>query len=234
MGSIRFLPGEWHSTAEMILRILLTLVFSSIIGWERSSKRHSAGLRTIILVSLTGTAASLIDEFFIKQMGVTLPIVSAAVVIGAVMLSGNSILFSSKGQIKGLTTSAGVWMCTVIGVMTGLGLYIMAIVLFITLFVTLAFFDRLEKKLKKHSNHFEIHLELKNRSSLQDFAVTVRELGLKIDDIEMNPAYLHSGLSVYSVSLTILRGDLKKLRTHTEMIKALRSLPYIAYIEETL
>ena len=61
---------------------------------------------------------------------------------------------------------------------------------------------------------------------------TLRRLGMRIDDIESNPAYLNSGLSVYSVSITICSPELKKYKTHREIIEALRSLDYIYHINE--
>ena len=65
------------------------------------------------------------------------------------------------------------------------------------------------------------------------FGLTVsRRLGLRIDDIEANQAYAGSGLSVYSVSVTICSAELKKYKTHVEIIEALSSLYYIYHIEE--
>ena len=55
---------------------------------------------------------------------------------------------------------------------------------------------------------------------------------MKIDDIEMNTAYQHSGLSVYSISISISSQELKKYKTHSQIIEALRSLDYIYHIEE--
>ena len=54
----------------------------------------------------------------------------------------------------------------------------------------------LEVALNNRSNHFELHLELTNSISLQDFVTVIRRLGLRIDEIEQNPAYVGSGLSV--------------------------------------
>ena len=71
-----------------------------------------------------------------------------------------------------------------------------------------------------------------NKANLQDFVTTIRRLGLRIDDIESNPAYLNSGLSVYSVSLTIQSAELKKYKSHGEIIEALSSLEYVHHIEE--
>ena len=61
----------------------------------------------------------------------------------------------------------------------------------------------------------------------------IRALGLTIDEIELNTAYVNSGLSVYTVSLSIKDAQLQKYKTHGEIIEALRSLEYISFIEES-
>ena len=100
------------------------------------------------------------------------------------------------------------------------------------LLCSLALFPQLEILLKNRSNHFEIHLELKNKANLQDFVTTIRRLGLRIDDIESNPAYLNSGISVFSVSFTVASKELKQYKKHEDIINALRSLEYVYHIEE--
>ena len=228
------LLGPWAgglNTDAILLRILLSVVLASIVGCERSSKRHSAGLRTFIIISLASTTAAII-EIYLFECGHTAPWITAAVVIGSAMISGYSILFSSKGQIRGLTTSAGLWTCGILGIAIGLGLYTLALMGYAALLCSLSFFPAIEKYLKDKSNHFEVHLELKNKSDLRNFTTTIRRLGMQIDDIEMNPAYLNSGLSVYTVSFTISSQELKKYKKHSEIIEALRSLDYISHIEE--
>ena len=101
--------GTWSTELTLgaiLLRLALSMALAAIIGCERSSKRHSAGLRTFILVSLAGTSTMLIDQYLMDVLPITIPVLSAAAVIGITTISGNSILFSSKNQIKGLTTSA--------------------------------------------------------------------------------------------------------------------------------
>ncbi len=228
------LLGPWAaelSTEAVFLRITLSVILASIVGCERSSKRHSAGLRTFIIISLASTTAAIIEVYLLDR-GVTAPWITAAAVIGAAMISGYSILFSSRGQIKGLTTSAGLWACGIIGIAIGMGLYTAALLAYAALLCSLSFFPAIEKYLKDKSNHFEVHLELKNKSDLRSFTATIRRLGMRIDDIEMNPAYLNSGLSVYTVSFTISSQELKKYKRHSQIIEALRSLDYISFIEE--
>ena len=229
------LLGPWSAElglGAILLRAALSVLFSAVIGCERSSKRHSAGLRTFILVSITGTAAMLTDRLLMELAGVPVPVLSAAAVIGMATISGNSILFSSKNQIKGLTTSAGLWCCGLIGMALGAGLYTLSLVLFLVLLCSMSGLPVLEKHLKDRSNHFEVHLELKNKGDLAEFVATIRALGMRIDDIESNPAYVGSGLSVFSVSFTVTSAELKQYKKHEEIIEALRSLEYVYYIEE--
>lgn len=228
------LLGAWAgelNTGSILLRIALSLVLSSIIGCERSSKRHSAGLRTFMIVSLASTTAAMI-EIYMLGCGQATMWITAAVIVGSASISGYSILFSSKVQIKGLTTSAGLWACGIIGIAIGIGLYTASLIAYAALLCSLSFFPAFEKYLKDRSNHFEVHLELKNKTDLGYFTATIRRLGMRIDDIELNPAYLNSGLSVYTVSFTISSQELKKYKKHSEIIEALRSLDYISYIEE--
>ena len=221
--------GTWAAelnNCSVLLRIVLSVLLSAIIGFERSVKRHSAGLRTFIIVSLSATVAAMIELFLNTAF------ISASVIIGIAMLSGYSIFFSSKGQIKGLTTSAGLWSCGIIGIAIGLGMYTVALIAWAALLCGLSLFPVLEMYLKDKSNHFEVHLELKSKADLQNFTATIRRLGMRIDDIEMNPAYRNSGLSVYTVSFTISSRELKKYKRHSQIIEALRSLDYIAFIDE--
>lgn len=227
--------GEWAlgiNFYSALFRIFLVVVLAAIIGCERSSKRHSAGLRTFIIISLASAVSSMIDISILAYTEHGFPVISAASVVSIAMISGNSILFSSKSQIKGLTTSAGLWACGIIGLSAGAGLYTITLVSFVALLCSISQLPLIEAILKDRSNHFEVHLELKNTYNLQDFVTTIRKLGLKIDDIESNPAYLNSGLSVYSVSITISERDFKKYKRHRDIIEALRTLDYIHYIEE--
>lgn len=106
-------------------------------------------------------------------------------------------------------------------------MYILSFILFIILLLTLSILPSLESLLK---NHFEGQLELNNKTYLQNFVTTIRELGLVIDDIELNNAYIGSGLSVYTISISII--NKKEFKNYKEIIKALSCLDYIHYIEE--
>lgn len=229
------LLGDWSKEINIystLLKIVLAVFLSAIIGFERSSKRHAAGLRTFILVTLASTVAMIIEMYAFKNNIGTMLIVSAATIIAVAIISSNTILYSSRNQIKGLTTAVALWASGILGLLIGTGQYTIVLICFAAYLIILSGFPSIEIYLKNRSNHFEIHLELKNSANLQDFITTIRDLGLKVDDIESNPAYISSGLSVYTISLSIVSKELKKYKTHKEIIEALKSIDYIYHIEE--
>ena len=225
------LLGPWASeltAVSVLLRVAVSILLAAIIGCERASKRHAAGLRTFILVSFASTVAMLMDLLISGQVH----LLSAATVIAIAIICINTILYSSKNQIKGLTTSVGLWACGILGLTVGAGLYTVSLIAFAALVLSLSLFPAFERYLKDRSNHFEIHVELCSPEHLQSFVTTVRELGMKIDDIESNPAYAGSGLSVYSISISVSSQELHKYKTHREIIEALDTLEYVRHIEE--
>ncbi|MBR1911221.1 MAG: MgtC/SapB family protein [Treponema sp.] len=232
---IAALLGTWSqelNMASVVLRIATAVFLSAVIGWERSIKRHTAGLRTFIVVTVAGTLSMLLDIFLNNIFGTKFFLISAATVLSAKSIATNSLFFSSRNQIRGITTSAALCCSCLIGLAAGAGFYTITLVAVVALLFSLSAMPVLENYSKDRSNHFEVHLELTNSHYLQNFVTTLRRLGLKIDAIEMNPAYANSGLSVYSVAISISSEELKKYKTHREIIEALRTLDYVYYIEE--
>jgi len=230
------LLGEWSAdltVGSILLRIFLSLIMGAFIGWERSNKRHSAGLRTFMLAFLIGTLAAVMDTYIMAaSSGRSFFLLSAGTVIGASVIAVHSVFYSSKNQIKGLTTAVGLWVSIIIGISLGVGCYTVAIAAFAALLCILFWFPPLEIAFNNRSNHFEVHLELTSSVCLQDFVTVIRRLGLTIDEIEQNPAYMGSGLSVYTISISVSSEMLKKYKTHSEIIDALKSLDYVYHIEE--
>ena len=227
--------GAWAqelSLATILMRVCLSVVLSTIIGCERATKRHAAGVRTFVVTSLACTAAMLTDCCIAKESPAHLYLLSASAIIAVAIVSVNSVLYTSRNQIKGLTTSVALWATGIIGLTAGAGYVTITLVAFILLLISLSWMPGFEADLKNRSNFFEVHLELKSSQYLQEFMTTSRRLGLAIDDIELNPAYASSGLSVYSVALSITSAELKQYKTHKEIIEALGTLEYVYHIEE--
>lgn len=227
--------GDWckgFNAGGIVLKLVAALLLSAIVGCERATKRHAAGVRTFMLVAVVSALAGAIDKYLITVAGAEFSFAIGASVIAIAILSSNTILYSSKSRLKGLTTSVALWGMSIISVLIGLDLYFAALVSFAAFMACVFFFTRVETAFKKRSDHFEIHLELKEKTSLRDFISAVRALGLKIDDVELNTAYLNSGLYVYTVALSVESGEFKKRASHDDVIAAIFSLDYVNYAEE--
>ena len=223
--------GSWSyniTGGSIVFRFILALFLSAIIGCERATKMHDAGLRTFIITALASTTVGLVDT----MLGGSVMLLSCATLVGAAILSSNTVLFSSKNKLKGLTTAVTLWGVGATSVAIGIGFYTVGLVGFVLISLLLAFSDPFEKYLKNRSMHFEVHLELKDRTYLKNLITTIRKLGLKIQNIELNTAYANSGLAVYSVALKIVSKELKKYKTNSEIVEAIGTLEYVHYIEE--
>ena len=84
--------GTWsmeNNIWSILLKIGLSIILAAIIGCERSSKRHAAGLRTFIIVSLCSTLAMILDLVLMKKNTTGFWIISAAMIIGIAIISSN-------------------------------------------------------------------------------------------------------------------------------------------------
>ena len=104
-----------------------------------------------MVIAIGTTFAMLTDMYIYTKTGGGIFILSGASVIATALITSNSILFSSRNQIRGLTTSAGLWAVGLIGLAVGAGFYTVGLFGFIAVLVSLAFFNGMEKYLKNRS-----------------------------------------------------------------------------------
>lgn len=132
---------------KMLIRLIVALVCGAIIGLQRSTAGKAAGLRTHILVA-TGTCIFILACLGGGFSDDSISRVVQGVVTGIGFLGAGSILkYEAEHQIHGLTTAAGVWMTSAIGVTAALGNSGLAIVATVIGYVVLTFAERLEFKL---------------------------------------------------------------------------------------
>ena len=82
IGSVLGARSAGDGLWAIAFRLALALTFGAVLGCERAAKRHAAGLRTFVLVCMSGTAAMTLD----RASG-GLPLISAAVVLGIAIIS---------------------------------------------------------------------------------------------------------------------------------------------------
>lgn len=219
------------SFGSIAIRLFLVLLFSGIIGLERTAKRHEAGFRTYILVCSGSCIAMITNQFIFESFNTgDAGRIAAQVISGIGFLGAGTILITSRNQIKGLTTAACLWACACMGIAIGIGFYTLSIASFILIIIVLMILPSLEHKLSKHSKIYRFHIELQARTDLKDLIFLTRNMHFRIESIERNSAYANSGLSVYTIYLKKLKDD----ESNKNYVEVIKKLPYVNYIEEIL
>lgn len=119
---------------EPVIRLILGFVLSGLVGLEREVSLKPAGLRTHVLVGLGSTLITILSlEAF---PGSDPSRVAASIIVGIGFLGAGTIL-KTEEKVIGLTTAATLWIVASIGVATGAGFYILAIVSTILAFLVL-------------------------------------------------------------------------------------------------
>jgi putative Mg2+ transporter-C (MgtC) family protein len=106
-------------------RMALAAVLGFLIGLERESRGKSAGERTFAIMALgaagfAGTAITMFPETAGQAV--------AGVATGIGFLGVGIIWRAEAGETRGLTTAATILCAAALGVVTGIGLYLTAIV----------------------------------------------------------------------------------------------------------
>lgn len=132
------------SDSVFITRILVAMVLGAFVGLERQIRGREAGLRTNILVCL-GSAAIIVafQKLSVEFSGGAEsairmdPARAAAGVITGIGFLGAGTIIKSNDFVRGLTTSASIWVVAAIGVTVGLGEYVISCLLTLLVLVAL-------------------------------------------------------------------------------------------------
>ncbi|SHE10921.1 putative Mg(2+) transport ATPase [Chlamydia abortus] len=114
--------------AASLLRLTVAGICGALIGDERKNRMKDAGIRTHFMVSVGAALMILVSKYgFQDQIGwdnLSLdPSRIAAQVVSGVSFLGAGMIFLQRQTVKSLTTAAGIWATSGIGMAIGAGLY---------------------------------------------------------------------------------------------------------------
>ncbi|MEQ1643468.1 MAG: MgtC/SapB family protein [Pyrinomonadaceae bacterium] len=129
---------------QVVVRLTASVLIAGIVGFQRETSGKAAGLRTHILVSI-GSTVFVLGCIGAGMRDDAISRVIQGIVTGIGFIGAGTIL-KRETDIKGLTTSAGLWTTCAIGVLIGLGELGIAIMAAIVTFLVLTLVGRLERK----------------------------------------------------------------------------------------
>lgn len=124
-----------------LIGIGLSLALSGLIGWERESQKKPAGLRDAMLICLGATMFTIIslilrDVPASEGVKYDLGRIIAYTVAGVGFLGGG-VMITNKKKIEGITTASMLWAIVGIGILCGLGEYLLALICTGAIYLTL-------------------------------------------------------------------------------------------------
>lgn len=126
--------------AEFALRIVVACVCGGVVGYERSRRFKEAGIRTHIIVCVASAMMMMISKYGFVDVALmegshnSDPARLAAQIVSGISFLGAGVIFHNGNSVKGLTTAAGVWAISGVGMAIGAGMYPLG------LFVTVVIF----------------------------------------------------------------------------------------------
>ena len=120
------------AVGDVVIRLVVAAVLGGAIGLEREFHGRPAGLRTHIMVCL-GAAVVMLSTGALSHLAPELALrldpgrIAAGVVTGIGFIGAGAIL-RLKNTNRGLTTAACIWFVAALGVVVGVGAYLVAVV----------------------------------------------------------------------------------------------------------
>jgi putative Mg2+ transporter-C (MgtC) family protein len=119
------------SHLDMLARIASGAALGGVIGYERDRHRRPVGLRTHSIVAMAAATFMVVSSQFVYYqhygpndlVTVDSSRIAASVVSAVGFLSGGAIL-RTGATVVGLTTAAGLWLVTAIGLCAGSGMFV--------------------------------------------------------------------------------------------------------------
>lgn len=109
--------------AADLYHLLIALGIGAVIGAEREYRSKSAGLRTMIMVSLSSCLFTILS----LKIGVENPDRLAANILTGLGFLGAGVIFKDENRISGITTATTIWMTAAIGMAVGAGYIVLSL-----------------------------------------------------------------------------------------------------------
>lgn len=177
---------------ELLTRVAVGGLLGGVIGYERDRHGRPAGLRTHLIVALASATFMIVSSQFAyyqrfgraEGIEVDASRIAASVVSAIGFLAGGAILRSGF-SIQGLTTAAGLWLVTAIGLCAGAGMFVESVAVTVMGLVALTVFRRFEDKDDRVTRRrVTLVLGDDEASTVPDILQAISSIGAVVADVE--------------------------------------------------
>lgn len=167
----------WTYYPEIFVRIIVATFCGLVIGLERTKRQKAAGIRTHCVIAAASALMMILSKYAFADLtpeagglyessrGADVSRIASQVVSGVGFL-GAGVIFVKGGTIKGLTTAAGIWAVSAIGMAIGAGMYPVGLFATFIVLILNVIFHKLHVGDDAYSTQ-EIEVEMKDTPELR-------------------------------------------------------------------
>ena len=226
---------------SVTLRLVMAMFLGGLIGLDRGRKRRAAGFRTYMLVSLGAALTMILGQYNSvcletvwnlsqAQQGLHTDIsrIGAQVINGIGFLGAGTILVTRRGEVKGLTTAAGLWASACMGLAVGAGFYECVLLAFVLIFLSIRILAWLEEIIIKKARNMNVYIEFLALDDIGDIISHIKTQNIHIYEVDISRD--KDDVFQYPSAVFTIRLARKMSRTH--VLAGISELKNVLSIEE--
>lgn len=148
--------GWWGNLILLFLSLLSATLFGGVLGYQREVNGHAAGFRTHVLISLGSALIMILSIYAIPGEVTRDPMRLAAAGVTGVGFLGAGAIIKNGITVKGLTTSATIWVTMAIGMACGAGFFVIGTCTTIIALTALIIFKHIENWASKNNTNLMV------------------------------------------------------------------------------
>ncbi|MBR1821641.1 MAG: MgtC/SapB family protein [Clostridia bacterium] len=232
------------SFATAALRLVLAMLSGGVVGYGRTKKARSAGLRTYMLISIGAAMAVLLTQFQYEMLNgpwaaVTDEVglkfdasrMASSVITGIGFLGAGIIIKVAHQQVNGLTTSTGLFATVIMGLAAGAGFYEGVIVSMLLIVVVLNVMSPLEIAFKRRLRNITLNVEFASVEDIGAITEAIEAEGAKVYDIDVERTERKDDKYPSAIFILQLSRD---NHSHSGMLTSVAELACVRSVQELI
>ena len=175
---------------EYLFRILLAGICGAVIGYERKNRGKGAGLRTHIIVAIASALMMVISKYGFNDLAFGEdfrldPSRVASQIVSGVGFLGAGMIFIQRQTVKGLTTAAGIWATSGIGMAIGSGMYMLGVLTSLLILIIQLLTHQKWKFLRQPVEETLVFHITSDENALEYLKTYIKQLGIDADSVNV-------------------------------------------------
>ena len=205
------------SNYEFVFRIVISALCGSAIGYERTNRNKGAGIRTHAIVALASALMMIISKYSFSDVGnYDASRVASQIVSGVGFLGAGLIFVRNNSIISGLTTAAGIWGTSGVGMAIGSGQYFIGIFSTLLIVSIQIYFHKNNFFTKGEGYRYKLYLKIINMDSYSKIKGTI----VKSMQIEALSIKKHMNTTVDIEIDILIKDSYKRFEVLEELMKS--------------